>query len=552
MSSSLATQFQRAQFVAQHIYTQVAADCEAAAAFLGLTLLHKRAREACRTRKGVFLGICYLLVAVAVLSAAVWAVSGATAESKPSSCPAPTVAKKAPVAQNGPTALYAQALTAKGANEWTPAAAPLLKKCVAWTAPKNALPPLEEIRSQLKCQAALIKSTFDGEVAATERQALVERTRFVLGAMSGISQRCSTVNTKLKGISAAGAAVQKPTDAVVSLGGLANFEGSVREAGQTLQLAAQLLHQHAPAESTEAMSQLASARSQLHGCVFKTVREARRIAHSLPLNNPAIRQVQTCRSDMLAGLERLAMYDFEADLGSVFFKGLLMSEIATAPATAPLFGAQNPEHAQWTVDADGLQVPQGVAFAEQMMQKGLDTLRSSEVYEASKSMIMQLAAHGKMLTHMKQYDAAEQRYRTAVEVARKYQHTSMESSALAQLSYFLSQHGSQEQALEAATASLALGDDALASYLQASLRLSLGGELLTEEQVRAAAAQLAALRGKLPTEELEQARAAALAQLEKWGAVAEDQSFSACFGFDDAAQMLICTAGKLAQAVTAV
>eukprot|EP00929_Paragymnodinium_shiwhaense_P008538 TRINITY_DN112500_c0_g1_i1.p1 TRINITY_DN112500_c0_g1~~TRINITY_DN112500_c0_g1_i1.p1 ORF type:complete len:549 (+),score=170.76 TRINITY_DN112500_c0_g1_i1:93-1739(+) len=548
MFQSAAEQGMRLQYRFSHVLTLVRHDCEALAAFLGLPILRKYLREACKTWKGTALTLVYLACAVGVLGAAVWLAS--EGPEPPPKCPAQAPAKKTTI-PDGPSSMWLQAVTAKGANEWSPAVVPTLKRCVAWSAAAGALPPLEEVRAQMKCHAALVKATFSEEAAGGERKALVERARNVMGAIQGISARCSAVHTKLQGMSVGGAGYRQPTDAVVTLGGLANFEGSVREAGMTLNEAANLLHTYAKTESEATMQLIASTRRQLHSCVFKTAREARRIAHTLPLSNPAIRQVQLCRPDMLGGLERLAVYDFQAELPSVFFKGLLMSEIATAPKDAPLFGKPEPTNSEWAADMYGLQAPRGVVFAEQMLLKGFDGLQTSEVDEASKALIMQLAAHAKLLAQLKQYAAAERRYQNAVEVARTHSHTQMEASALAQLSFFLSMHGDQEQALQAATNALRLGDDALASYLQATLRINLGGELRTDEQVRAAAAQLAGLQGKLPTEELEQARAAAVAKLEVWRKVSEDQSLKSCFGFDDAAQILVCTVGKIAEALTA-
>eukprot|EP00929_Paragymnodinium_shiwhaense_P001022 TRINITY_DN101240_c0_g1_i1.p1 TRINITY_DN101240_c0_g1~~TRINITY_DN101240_c0_g1_i1.p1 ORF type:complete len:545 (+),score=144.08 TRINITY_DN101240_c0_g1_i1:125-1759(+) len=539
-TGSMADQLARLQFVVRHSCELACRDLSAIASLVGLPWLQKILRDRCSSRKGVALVVLSLLTAVGALGAAAW-LSVSIPSQEHVTCPAHTPMRKATIV-NGPVDLWAQALSGKSPDGWTPGSTSVLQRCVSWRAAAGALPPLEQMRAQLQCQAALSEASPE----SADVPAFLQRAKQVLAAVEGISQRCSSVHTKVRGLYAAGAAVRQPLDVVVTLGGLANFEASVREASQSLGLMMQLLQAQGGMPGKELLARASLLQTQFKGCVFQTMREARKITHSLPLANAAIRQVQLCRPDMLGGLERLALHDMEADVGSMFSKGLLLSESATAPADAPFFGVPSP--ITWKADMKGRQAPADLVFSEQMLLRGIDKVAAAEVEESAKAMVMQLAAHAKLLTQLKQYAAAEWRYRVAVEVARKYGLSQMESSGLAQLSYFLSLHGAQEHALAAASDALRLSEDALASYLQATLQLSLGGELRTTQQVQTAMEQLKALSGRLPTQELELSRAAAVSKLEAWKVASEDSSLSSCLVFADAAQILICATGKIAQA----
>ena len=86
-------------------------------------------------------------------------------------------------------------------------------------------------------------------------------------------------------------------------------EESARDTLSTLKLIADLLKQHATVgafDVQDLMLTVPSLRIGFHECTLKALRQARLIAHALPLTNPAIRQVQRCRPNLLEGLERLA------------------------------------------------------------------------------------------------------------------------------------------------------------------------------------------------------------------------------------------------------
>jgi hypothetical protein len=334
----------------------------------------------------------------------------------------------------------------------------------------------------------------------------------------------------------------------VALGGLANFERSAREALVTIEFLNTIVNDQGKfAETDRAMmkSELLSLGTDFHVCLLKTLREARMISHALSPENPAVNQVQQCKPEMLTGLERLtlAAADSYEKPDVTFHGGLLLSEVSTAPPGVPFFEVPSDE---WRADMRGINVPAIMAKGEEMLLGGLEGSQQAEKAAKAKACTIQLAAHATFLAQLKVNAGAEWRYRASAEVAQKYGHARMASSSFAQLSYFLMLDGQQEQALEAANASLRLGNDALASYLQASLQLNLG-TLRSDGQLRETLAQLQAVKGKLPSDELEESRAAMEGNLDWWRERTDSGSIRTCFTFPDAATTLVCILGRVGE-----
>jgi hypothetical protein len=293
------------------------------------------------------------------------------------------------------------------------------------------------------------------------------------------------------------------------------------------------------------MQQFSPLRVAFRGCILKVVRMARTIAQALPSASPALQRVQQCKPEMLAGLERLALAEAEqdSDPGVRFGAGLLISDQCISPANTPFFGAQASELLDLAVDAQGHRVPAGLAVSEQMLLESLESATVLDRSDRSKACLMRLAKHAKFLADKNQYAAAEWRYRAGAEIAKTHGHHQMAASSLAQLSYFLSLYGQHESALDAATDSLKYGQDSLATYLDATLRLGLG-ELRTDDQVKSAAQQLKGVEGKLPTPALEATRTSLVGKLEDLHSASASESISGCLRLGDAAQVLSCVIGR--------
>lgn len=418
---------------------------------------------------------------------------------------------------------------------------------------RGGLAPLEQLQAQLECHSALISAAANEEDAALLNIAFVRRARMVLSALRGINGQCDAVHSKLQTLSRTGAAMRQPIEAVVALGGLASFETSARGGLATLSLLADLLDQSAKTDA----SQFASIVMEVHhlrigfqGCVLKSVREARMLAHALPLTNPGIRQVQLCKPEMLMGLERLVLAASarEKDSEVTFDAGLLLSEVSTAPVDPPFFGPPHENSLEWSSDLRGTQVPLQIAMSEKMLLASLESSSDLDRVERAKFVAIHLATHATHLAQEKQFTAAEWRYRASADVAQKHKHYRIAASSFAQLSYFLSLHGQADNALEAADEALSLGQDSLALYLQASLRLTLG-ELRTEEQLHEAAKQLIAVKGMLPSQELEANRMEILRKLQSWHQISQAKPLGACLSYADASEILICGLGWLAEAL---
>jgi len=486
-------------------------------------------------------------VGVAAVVGAFFVVFGAClfvyiSEQGDSSCPP----QKQPAKPDGASALLALAYQgdARLGNKT------ILKKCMQWEPKQSASPSMEQLRAQLECHSAFIATITHTDDAVAERVSFVARAKGALGAIKGITQRCAALQNKLYTLNRAGAATRRPTEAIVALSGLAGFEQFARDALSTLTFLHSLREKGLVDASSfgDVSRQVPSLQVDLRVCILKAAREARVMVHALPVALPSVQRVEQCKPGLLAGLENLALakVDLETDPSVNFAAGMLMSEVGMAPSTAPFYGNGGAVSSDWFADTKGFRVPAGIATSEKMLLGSLDALaEATNKAELAKSCLMRLAKHAKFLAGINQYAPAEWRYRASAELARSHASHEMTSSALAQLSYFLSLHGQYEEALKTSTDALGLSNDSLATYLQATLRLGLG-ELRSVDQVLGAADQLRAVAGKLPAEHLETSRKGVLAKLEELRGISDSEAgVFACLKLGDAAQLLSCVIGRL-------
>eukprot|EP00929_Paragymnodinium_shiwhaense_P014302 TRINITY_DN122206_c0_g1_i1.p1 TRINITY_DN122206_c0_g1~~TRINITY_DN122206_c0_g1_i1.p1 ORF type:complete len:539 (-),score=125.67 TRINITY_DN122206_c0_g1_i1:30-1646(-) len=414
----------------------------------------------------------------------------------------------------------------------------LLRQCVDWAPPGGAVPPMEQVRAQLECHAELTTAL----PGAAEAEALLARSWDALGAVRGTTQRCEDLSVRLSSLNREKTAMKKPSEVLVALGGLAGFEGVARETAAALTVLKGISERFPATDSQgDTLGEISDVRSRFSTCTLRAAREARLLAHSLPVHDPRVARVQRCKSEMLKGFEQMALQSAEqaADSQNLLAAGLLLSERSTAPATAPFFGEAAGKTPDSSLDEYGATVSADMVAAEKLLFRGLQAAPAEEQKDRSKQVLMRLAKHAKLLAEDKEYEGAEGRYRKAAEVAKNYEHNQLAASTLAQLSYFLSLHSRYQEALDAATEALSFSHDALATYLQATLRLGLG-ELRTDSQVQEALESLRAIAGKMPAEHLEANRASTVEKLESWQDVSDAGTFIACFKFSDAALLLSC------------
>jgi hypothetical protein len=252
----------------------------------------------------------------------------------------------------------------------------------------------------------------------------------------------------------------------------------------------------------------------------------------------------------LVGFESVSLAESNSpdDAGVAFQRGLLMSEIISAPANAPFVGVKDDLAswtADWSADEKGYKAPTQIVLSEQLMQEGVLAAKDdAEFAERSRIFASRWAAHAMVLTEMKQNPAAEWRYGHSATMAVLRGPADFASSSLGLLSHFYSLRGNTKKALEVAEKALNHGDDALSTYLRASLRLEVG-LVVSDEQMHEVFEQLQAVEGRLPAKHLEIARVERLALLGKWRKISAAR-VSSCIAAGDVADVLICFLSKLA------
>jgi len=497
------------------------------------------------------------VVTAFVLAVSVLIVTFVLDDQSEASCP---VEARPRISIGGPASLLSRAKEAKGdSSEWVGAAKTMLDQCSKWQPMLGSTVSVGEMRAQLECQSVLVNVNPD--VAVQDALPFIERATTLLASVHGLNQQCETLHQKLR--SSRRKASGDPRQAMAGLGELRKFEMPAREGFASIKLVTDIFEQRMEAgdwDAEDSMHEIPSLRVSFRTCLLNVVQEARTIANILPSSNPAVQEVQRCRPDILKGVETLAFAEaeLEADPSVIFSAGMLMSEVSLTGNVA-FFGDARPESSLWesvgltsvgsdfAEDAKGMDVPKDIVAAERMLLQGFQATVGPEEVERAALRSIRLSMHAKRLMELNLDAAAEWRYRSAAALAANHGRDKLASHALAQLSYFFAHRKHVEEALKVADRAVELSDDALASYMQVTLRVTLS-ELRTEEQVRASAAQLRSLKGKLPSAELEETRAATLANLDVWAGVTESDSFSSCL-VGDVAQVLICVLGNVAYMV---
>jgi len=384
-------------------------------------------------------------------------------------------------------------------------------------------------------------------VAETERKGAHSE---VLAQASAFQQSCKTVTEELQRQSgrvkgSPEAPPRTPATLLASLWALKKLEEPFRETLSALNTAAKVV------EASEQQDELQNALGATRSSALQALQQGRSVALALPKNAALVKMVLQCRPRMLEDFHALVMSEVTQakDAATMFALGLFYSDVGLAveqgQSEVPLFGqgfqaakSWNSEPI-WAADAGGSHAPSDIVQAETLLLAGEEASVGADQSDRAAARALRLYQHAKMLA-LKHHDgAAEWRYRAAAELAAANRRNALAAHALGRLGYFLSLRGHKEEGLEASAKALVHNpEDALAMYLQASLKRSLG-ELQTTEQVLVAEKQLGLVAGKLPSKTLEAERAAAHAELGWWRLVASE-GLQVCFSAYDAAQTFIC------------
>lgn len=486
-------------------------------------------------------------------------------------------------AAGSPSDLLAQARATKEASTDASAAWSLLESCVVW-APAEGEAPASELHAQLQCNRLLIESGATTREAALallarsrqlaqklsalhdldagiQRQSQVEfagvaHSAFQLNCRAVADELLSSRRAKTPGAVAEGARPARTTPAalMLALRSLKRLEAPYRE---TLAAAKQAL------QSFEVVSDAANQHQELNtwlgadrACAMQALQQGRLTAVALPRSSPSVRKIMQCRPRMLTEFQQLALTEAtEAkDAATMFNLGLYYSDVGMAeedkPLHVPLFGPDvRPVNAlssepTWAADAGGTHAPSRISEAEELMLKGEEASPETERGDRAAARALRLYQHAKMLALKHHDSAAEWRYEASAKLAAMHRRQQLAAHALGRLSYFLSLRGRRDEALESAMKALEhVGEDALAQYMQVSLRRTLG-LMTTTEEVLSAETKLSLVAGRLPSKQLEDQRAAACAELMWWRTVATD-GLQVCYKAWDAAQTLICVMSGL-------
>eukprot|EP00927_Polykrikos_kofoidii_P042740 TRINITY_DN367_c0_g1_i1.p1 TRINITY_DN367_c0_g1~~TRINITY_DN367_c0_g1_i1.p1 ORF type:complete len:559 (-),score=85.39 TRINITY_DN367_c0_g1_i1:71-1630(-) len=464
----------------------------------------------------------------------------ATDVSVPNTCPAPAPPPK--IDPGSASALLSNARIAEGRQDFGGAQA-LYWQCVQ----RPSAPTLVDVRAQLECLADLDAETL-GRISSNDNFSGARIANTALMAARGVSRQCTVMHEKLDSFVRSDASSLRTNDAIVSLGGAAGLESSMREAFLLLRLLLSLDSRYGDVQVQA--SDVASVRDDLVRCALMSARQARVLSHSLSLASAAVRRVSKCKPNLLVGFESVSLAESNGadDPVVAFQRGLLMSEIIGAPASAPFVGAKDDLRgwtADWSADSKGHATPTQIILSEHLIQKGVLAAKDdAEFAERARLFASRLAVHAMLLTEMKQNSAAEWRYADSASMAVRHGPADFASSSLGLLSHFYSLRGNTKKALEVAEKALNHGDDALSTYLRASLRLEVG-LVVSDEQMHEVFEQLQAVEGRLPAKHLEIARVERLALLGKWRKISAAR-VSSCIAAGDVADVLICFLSKLA------
>jgi len=462
-----------------------------------------------------------------------------------------------------------------------------LQACIAWAPPATGA-DVTELYAQLECNGELLKSGATMREAAsvllararqlvalirvhsnvttpTWESAQVEWARISHGAFQlnckAVTDELQTSRRGKTSGSAPQAASRSPATLLASLWSLKRLEEPFRETLAALAVWAKVIELRAVRSehetSEEQLQEFHNALGADRACAVQSVLHGRSLALTLPRSAPLVQRLMQCRPRMLEDFEALVSSEAiqAKDAATMFNLGLYYSDIGLAAeqgqSQVPLFGsgAQPAKgwgsEAMWVADAGDTHAPSEIVQAEALMLAGEEASDISVRSDFGAARALRLYQHAKMLALKHHDSAAEWRYLAAAELAATHRRQQLAAHALGRLGYFLSLRGRKEEALEAAAKALEHGkDDALAQFLQASLKRTLG-ELQTTEQILVAEKQLSVAAGKLPSKILEDQRAAAHAEFLWWRQVATE-GLHVCLRAWDAAQMLICFLSGLA------
>eukprot|EP00927_Polykrikos_kofoidii_P059702 TRINITY_DN54841_c0_g1_i1.p1 TRINITY_DN54841_c0_g1~~TRINITY_DN54841_c0_g1_i1.p1 ORF type:complete len:626 (+),score=124.83 TRINITY_DN54841_c0_g1_i1:134-2011(+) len=440
-----------------------------------------------------------------------------------------------------------------------------------------------DVRAQLECRVVLQEDFGEVSTAAVTASVSVQSLRLLDQARS-LLQRCTDVTRDLQSARRAGTPTRSPATVLRSLSMLAGLDGASADVLASLGSSHRLLasdgslpnvagdtivggvddhdsHEEdedveidADGERVFVEQPLAVIRTDLRGCLLRAVREARAVSAALPSSSYHVQRATVCTPDMLSGIESMVLEEAgaEADPGVQFSFGMHQSEVALAfadperalsSAPIPLFGVEPPPAARpdaWSVDTAGHRVPSIVAIAEDLLLQAERASVGDALKDRALLRARRLAQHAEaVLAPLGLHEAVASRMRVAAGIFAAFGDASQAARALSDLAQHHLTSGDHQASLIAAGEALTfVPDDALALYLQATLRRGLG-ELRTDEDVQSALVQLDQASNGLPWD-LEIQRATAYSEIAGWGAVAAAGDMATCIQLHDVAHVLIC------------
>lgn len=448
-----------------------------------------------------------------------------------------------------------------------------LEACTAWV-PASEDADILELHAQLECNGELTKVATSRETssAALDRaRNIVARLRTHSGVTKAILESvqlewarishgafqlsCKSVTEDLKaarpGKAAAGATPRTPQTMLASLWSLKKLQGPFKEALASLAVATTVIEARALEPSAEQLQEFRQALGATRACAVESVLHGRSMALTLPRGAPLVKKLLQCQPRMLESFEALVTSEAAQakDSTTMFNLGLYYSDIGLSAekghTQVPLFGSGGQpakgwgSESVWVADTGSTHAPSEIVQAEALMLAGEEASEASVKSDLAAARALRLYQHAKMLALKHHDSAAEWRYVAAADLAATNRRQQLAAHALSRLAYFLSLRGRKEEAVEMSAKALEHGkDDALAQFLQASLKRTLG-ELQTTEQIHVAEKQLSVTAGKLPSKTLEDQREAAHTEFVWWRKVATE-GMHVCLHAWDAAQMLIC------------
>eukprot|EP00928_Gymnodinium_smaydae_P046513 TRINITY_DN30999_c0_g1_i1.p1 TRINITY_DN30999_c0_g1~~TRINITY_DN30999_c0_g1_i1.p1 ORF type:complete len:551 (-),score=80.40 TRINITY_DN30999_c0_g1_i1:38-1690(-) len=456
--------------------------------------------------------------------------------------------------RDGPAALWARFKDDFSSSSLGESASVALRKCIAWQPKRGSIAPPSDRMAQLECHAALMQreSSIPSE---SERLALTNQVRELLRTPAAIIQRCDSLLRSLSSLRAQAASGKNQANLLNVMIKWANFEGELRDAVSIIEKATEVLKQRVATGDVEAEKDLQvmqvspSSRKALQRCMIRGSREARLITSQLK-HSAAVQQAEACHSTRLKSIECLAVANTEAEVevATVFDRGLLVSEIATATDSAPFFRGPSSccEVCQnVSSNAEDSAVPNGIVAAETLLSRGYELASAHERTEKAVLRAIQLCKHAEHLAKSGAEESViERRFHCSAALASEVGRDKLAAGILAKFSNVLSKRGLQEAALEAADKAVALASDPLASLQQVSLRFSLW-KLKSGSDVIDAAQQLSVIPRGLLNKVDEKARIALRARLLTLYEAVEATSIFKCLILGDVAHVFACMFGKL-------